>query len=210
MKLRVYYMLIFILFGVNLFSQVDTSKYLIHIEEYRQKHQRDLVRDLHSPITRYDLNFISFFEPDIKYKVSCKTTDLLDQEFIDFGTSSGALRKYRKHKKLDCEIGDSIFTIYSYESKRLLESEKHKDYIFLPFTDYTNGETSYGGGRYLDLQRKDFANDSVILDFNKSYNPYCSYSSGYSCTIPPRDNLIRMEIPAGEKKYIGEKKHRHK
>lgn len=198
-----------VFFAFNLFSQVDTSKYLKHIEDFRQKYQRDLIRDLHSPITKYDFNFISFFKPDIKYKVTCKTTDLVDQKFMDFGTSSGALRKYRKYKKLDCEIGDTIFTIYTYESKRLLTSEKYKDYIFLPFTDYTNGETSYGGGRYLDLQRKDFRENSVILDFNKSYNPYCSYSSGYSCTIPPRDNLIKMKILAGEKKYTGEKKHRH-
>ena len=198
------------LFTSLLFSQVNDLTYKQHIKEHQAKYGRDLVRDLHSPIVRYDLNFIHFFETDPNFKVDCIITKLKDQSFVDFPTSSGSKRKYRKFTKLECPINDTIFVLYTYESKRLLESDKYKDYIFLPFGDYTNGETSYGGGRYLDLQRKDFSNKSVTIDFNLCYNPYCAYSTGYSCTVPPVENYMKIEIMAGEKKYTGEKKHRVK
>ena len=75
----------------------------------------------------------------------------------------------------------------------------YKDYLFLPFTDPTNGVTTYGGGRYLDLMIP--ATKVVQLDFNKAYNPYCAYSGNYSCPIPPEENHLEIEIKAGVKKY---------
>ena len=62
--------------------------------------------------------------------------------------------------------------------------------------DETNGVTSYGGGRYLDLSIKDLK-DEIILDFNQVYNPYCAYSKHYNCPIPPANNILDVEINAG-------------
>jgi len=42
--------------------------------------------------------------------------------------------------------------------------------------------------------------DSIILDFNKAYNPYCAYNGTYSCPIPPSENHLDIEIPVGVKK----------
>jgi uncharacterized protein (DUF1684 family) len=78
---------------------------------------------------------------------------------------------------------------------------KYKNYLFVPFKDMTNGKETYGGGRYLDLETTDIQNDSVILDFNKAYNPYCAYSNGYSCPIPPKENHLAVSIEAGEKTF---------
>ena len=77
----------------------------------------------------------------------------------------------------------------------------HPEHLFLPFTDYTNGEETYGGGRYIDLTIKDIHNGMVTIDFNKSYNPYCTYKEGYRCPVPPKANAIKTEIKAGEKAY---------
>jgi uncharacterized protein len=68
--------------------------------------------------------------------------------------------------------------------------------------DKSNGEETYEGGRYLDLRFADLKNDGTLfIDFNKAYNPYCAFSGGYSCPIPPLENRIQVAIPAGEKKF---------
>lgn len=71
--------------------------------------------------------------------------------------------------------------------------------LFLPFTDLSNGEESYGGGRYLDLSSDEIFGDSLELDFNRAYNPWCVYSDSYSCPIPPDDNHLKIRVEAGAK-----------
>ena len=71
--------------------------------------------------------------------------------------------------------------------------------MFLPFKDKTNGVETYGGGRYLDLTVPD--GDSIVIDFNKAYNPYCHYNIEYSCPLVPRENKLLFSIKAGVKKY---------
>ena len=73
------------------------------------------------------------------------------------------------------------------------------NYWFIPFTDNTSGVESYGGGRYLDIE--DVAADSVFLDFNYAYSPYCAYNERYDCPIPPPENALPITIPAGEKNF---------
>lgn len=88
-----------------------------------------------------------------------------------------------------------------YQSPALMQKEELKDYLFIPFNDLTNYETTYAGGRYLDISRKDIKNNQVVIDFNKCYNPYCAYASGYSCPIPPAANKLNAKIEAGEKMF---------
>jgi hypothetical protein len=77
----------------------------------------------------------------------------------------------------------------------LTKKEGYEDFLFLPFNDYTNGNETYGGGRYLDLRIPD--GSTIILDFNKAYNPYCAYTDRYSCPVPPKENSITTYIYAG-------------
>jgi uncharacterized protein len=72
-------------------------------------------------------------------------------------------------------------------------------YWFIPFTDATNGKDTYAGGRYLDIDN--IVSDSVFLDFNYAYNPYCAYNEGYDCPIPPAGNALPIPITAGERNY---------
>jgi uncharacterized protein len=63
----------------------------------------------------------------------------------------------------------------------------------------TSAKTTYGAGRYLELETTDIVEGRVVLDFNKLYNPYCAYSPGYNCPVPPRENRLPVAIEAGEK-----------
>jgi uncharacterized protein (DUF1684 family) len=71
--------------------------------------------------------------------------------------------------------------------------------LFAPFGDLTNGQTTYGGGRYVELVER--ADGSYVLDFNRAYNPYCAYNSGWSCPLPPPENRLPVAIEAGERAF---------
>lgn len=75
--------------------------------------------------------------------------------------------------------------------------------VFIPFKDVTNGNTSYGGGRYLydTIKGADLGSDSesLILDFNYSYHPSCFYNPRWVCPLAPQQNRLNIAIEAGEK-----------
>ncbi|MGV6831612.1 MAG: DUF1684 domain-containing protein [bacterium] len=68
---------------------------------------------------------------------------------------------------------------------------------FLMIADKTSGSETYGGGRYvyIDLPETD---GRVEIDFNKLYNPPCSYSEFTTCLVPPKSNHLDFEVTAGE------------
>lgn len=116
-----------------------------------------------------------------------------------------------KRQPVYVQYGIAHFTLDSqsvnfpvYQNIELREIEGYEDYLFAPFTDLTNGAESYGGGRYLDLKLPE--GDSIILDFNKAYNPYCAYNGKYSCPIPPAENDLALRIEAGVKAWENDKK----
>ena len=82
-----------------------------------------------------------------------------------------------------------------------MKSKDYADYLFVPFTDLNTGEKTYGSGRYLDLTIGQIINNTLLIDFNKSYNPYCAYSTEYHCPIPPKENLLPIAIDAGEMNF---------
>lgn len=77
--------------------------------------------------------------------------------------------------------------------------EKTDTLFFAPFTDASNGKSTYGGGRYLDVIVK--SGKVVSLDFNYAYNPYCAYNIEYVCAKIPSFNRLNKAIEAGEKTY---------
>ena len=104
------------------------------------------------------------------------------------GTNKRYIRYGRFHFKLDGK--DHTLEIY----KSILS-----DYLFIPFKDQTNGKESYEGGRYIDAEILD--GYKMVLDFNLAYHPSCAYNDKFVCALPPRENVLDIEIRAGEKNY---------
>jgi uncharacterized protein (DUF1684 family) len=77
------------------------------------------------------------------------------------------------------------------------------DWMYWVFGDATNGVTTYGGGRFLYSGLPD-AEGQLVLDFNRSYNPPCVFTPYATCPLPADDNVLDVEITAGEKLW-GEK-----
>lgn len=72
--------------------------------------------------------------------------------------------------------------------------------LFLIFADETSGEETYGGGRFLYVDKPDSLG-IIILDFNKAYNPPCVFTKYATCPLPPEQNYLKLRIEAGEKNY---------
>ncbi|QNE41516.1 DUF1684 domain-containing protein [Hymenobacter sp. NBH84] len=112
-------------------------------------------------------------------------------------TSTNQPQPYRKYGELRFLLHGKPQRLSVYQSLALLKVPTYADYLMVPFTDLTNGFGSYGGGRYIDLRFADVKTGKVLLDFNKAYNPYCAYSTGYACPIPPAENQLSVAIRAG-------------
>ncbi len=96
--------------------------------------------------------------------------------------------------------GKLVFTVDRVEySLDVLAAE---DQFFVIFGDYTNGKLTYGGGRYMYTKQPD-ENGLVRLDFNKSYNPPCAFTEFATCPLPPIQNILKVELNAGEFTYEG-------
>jgi len=82
----------------------------------------------------------------------------------------------------------------------LLE-EPGADELFVMFADATSGHETYGGGRFLSASLP--AAGTVVVDFNKAYNPPCAFTSFATCPLPPQQNRLALRISAGELRYAG-------
>ncbi len=74
------------------------------------------------------------------------------------------------------------------------------DELFFVFGDATNGDTTYGAGRFFYADKAD-ANGKTILDFNKAYNPPCAFTAFATCPLPNKLNILPIEVTAGEKSW---------
>ncbi len=92
-----------------------------------------------------------------------------------------------------------MYKFTPYDGQRYL---LYRDQLSVWFTDATTGHETCGVGRYVDvgLEFPDPAHRYVI-DLNKAYNPYCAYSSKYSCAIPRQEDHLSVAVRAGEKIY---------
>lgn len=115
-------------------------------------------------------------------------------------TSTERLPVYRRYGYVDFVVNGDSCRLEVYQNMALRKQEEYKDYLFIPFRDLTSGESTYGGGRYLDTRIP--ATSALLLDFNLCYNPYCAYSHRYSCPIPPEVNFLKVLLSAGEKTPI--------
>ena len=197
MKHLVYLWIIFISSGV-----VKAQDYKETIKQYRESYIKDLLAEKRHPILPNDVRYLQFYAPDTQYCVRATFTVTPGSKPFMVPTHSGKNKPFREYGVLDFYIKDTMLTLHVYQSIDLLNDLAHKDDLFIPFNDYTNNETTFGGGRYIDLSIKDIIAGGVLLDFNKCYNPYCAYGEGFSCPIPPEENRLRMEIRAGEKQFL--------
>lgn len=184
------------------------QNYNAQIEAHRANYKADFIKEERSPLKQEDLKYLQFFEPDSNYRVSAKVKVLKNEKIFKMPTYDGTSKEFIRYAKVTFKLKDTTLTLTLYRNISLLMNPAYKNLLFLPFTDLSNNKTSYGGGRYIDLDLKSIKKNKIEVDFNKAYNPYCAYSDGYRCPIPPEENDLNFAVLAGEKLYTGEKKHK--
>jgi len=157
--------------------------------------------DTHEVVLGPDRQYLSFYPADQLFCVEATFEKAQDTTEYTMSTSSGKVKRYLKYGLVRFRIHDTAQQLTVYQSIDLMKQEKYRDYLFIPFGDATSGFTSYGGGRYLDFVMGDIRRGHLLIDFNKAYNPYCAYTTGYNCPIPPVENILTVAIDAGEKNY---------
>jgi uncharacterized protein (DUF1684 family) len=78
--------------------------------------------------------------------------------------------------------------------------------LFIMFADSTSGHETYGAGRFLYIPLPQ--GDTVLVDFNKAYNPPCALNDFATCPLPPYQNRMTLRVDAGEKSYAGGPAHK--
>lgn len=170
--------------------------YVVRIKAFQQNYVAN-----HEVVEKKDKKYFRFFPISKTYQVIAHFERIVDTVGFTMTTSANTLKHYYKYGRLDFLIDGAEYILYVYQGKDLMLDEKYKDYLFVPFTDATTGDESYGSGRYLEFYKQDILNNTVELDFNKAYNPYCAYSTGYKCPVPPKENRLPVAIRAGEKNF---------
>ena len=118
---------------------------------------------------------------------------------FEMKTTTSRRPLYVKYGELHFEIDGISCQLNVYQNVEFSKKPGYKNSLFLPFTDYTSGVESYGGGRYIDLEIQ--KGNNWTIDFNQAYNPYCAYNEKYSCPIVPEENDLKVEIKAGVKAF---------
>jgi len=180
-----------ILSSINVDTHAEIST------KYRDQKDDNFRKSIKSPIKDKD-NFagLNYFAYSEKYRVNAFVHFTNDTQLVSMPRNDGKRSFYTAFAKASFKIDGQFQTLMMY---RLPDDVQNKPILFIPFFDASNGNETYNGGRYLDVELKN--NKSIIIDFNYAYNPFCVYNYQYTCPIPPAGNKLDVSILAGEKKY---------
>lgn len=169
---------------------------------YQQNLNKEYANPDESPLTKSDLKkfkSLDFYPVDMLYCVESKFVRTPNEKPFAMPTTTARKPMYVKYGEVHFNLNGKDCKLDIFQSLDLIKQDEYKDHLFLPFTDFTSGNGSYGGGRYIDLKQP--KGDTITIDFNTCYNPYCAYNHAYSCPIPPAQNDLQVEIKAGVKEY---------
>jgi hypothetical protein len=187
---------------VTFYGNAQEKWSITEAQASQKKLNEDYSNSAESPLTETDLKdfkSLDFYPISEKFAVKAHFIKSKNEKTFKMKTSTTRLPEYKKYGELHFELEGKKLKLNVYQNVELLKKAGYEDYIFLPFSDLTCGKESYIGGRYIDMRFP--KSDTVLIDFNTAYNPYCAYNHKYSCPIVPLENDIDVAILAGVKKF---------
>lgn len=131
----------------------------------------------------------TWFAPNAKWRVEAKYVPYSNEKVLAINNILG------EQIEQPC-CGYAEFTVDGVVYK--LDAIREGEGLFFVFRDATAGDTTYGGGRFIDIEKRPIAEATFILDFNRAYNPPCAFSKFTTCPLPPPQNVMKIRIEAGE------------
>lgn len=182
------------------FSQISKDSLTSQILAFQTEQNHHYLDKKTSPLTKKERKAFEghqFFPIDLSYVVEATVERIERNDTVAMNSSGGLIKYYKPYAKLHFSLNGVKCQLIAYQSYKLMTVKEYENYLFVPFRDANSGTLTYGGGRYLDLLIPD--GSTMILNFNLAYNPYCAYTSGYNCTIPPAENTLSIPVNAGLK-----------
>ncbi len=150
---------------------------------------KNLQREHHKKINYFPINLSYRYELPLKRHPNPEETIIL--------STRGNQRNAERVGWVDFLVGDTPCRL---EAVRLLEPGSGENDLSIFFRDASTGKESYPLGRYVDLKKLE--SGLYLLDFNLAYNPACAFSEYYNCPVPPKENILKVPILAGERAPI--------
>ncbi len=199
------YRSLLILIIISLFScgkkySAEEEKYIKEILSERAETNEYYKTNPKSPFIfkgKVEFHELNYFEVDPGYRFTSKLYEYPQMDTIKIYGSKGDERTTIRYGYVVINYKETDHKLNVYQGK----SKAGNTYYSIWFTDKTTNFESYGVGRYLDFDKEDNPDHIYTIDFNKAYNPYCAYSSNYSCAVPTKEDYLDMAIKAGEKKF---------
>jgi uncharacterized protein (DUF1684 family) len=163
------------------------------LDKIRRDKDQFFLNERQSPLTREQkrtFTGLNYFPENPALRLDLKLERINNYQTVTLATSTGDEREYTHVGQVSFDVNGQQAALQVYEA----------DYgFFLPFSDATAPDETYGAGRYLEPE--EITSDILHVDFNLAYNPYCAYNEQWSCPLPPSANRLKVRIEAGEKKF---------
>lgn len=183
-------------------GEFNRSAYVKGIKKERLEKDKEMISDPKSPIPEeYKSTFkkLNYYRLSVSFRkpANFERYDQASRFFMK--TTTDRLPEYSIYGSVTFKHKGKSYKLNVYQNIELVKKPGFEKHLFIPFNDETNGNETYGGGRFLDVYEN--GEDVLLIDFNKAYNPYCAYNHKFSCPIPPEANNLKIKIKAGEKKW---------
>ena len=131
-----------------------------------------------------------FFPLDLSYRVTATWVPADGKKTVDVPNVLG--------DTTPTPVAGTVFFKINGQDIRLtaLGGDATKGVSFV-FNDLTSKTDTYPGGRFLETDP--VVNGTVVIDFNRAYNPPCAVTPYATCPLAPKENRLAVAIPAGEK-----------
>ena len=195
------YLFLLVLLFFN-WSIGQTQLGVASVEEFQKELNVAFASKDKSPLMEKDLEVfksLEFFPINLDLQLVAQFIHTPNEKAFEMKTSTTRKPLYVKFGEAHFSINGKALKLNVYKSIELSKNKEDANNLFLPFSDLTSGKESYIGGRYIDIKIPE--GDTIIIDFNTAYNPYCAYSYKYSCPIVPLENNLPVAINAGVKKF---------
>lgn len=193
---------IFLATVFSLYAQQKPQSYREQLLNDRKQKDTEMRQSEHSPIPEAEkagFKKLNYYKPRETFRKEASFERFNQATHFLMKTTTDRLPEYALYGAVHFKHKNREYTLNVYQNIELVKKPGFEKHLFIPFNDLTNGRQTYGGGRFLDVYET--GADTLIIDFNQAYNPYCAYNHKYSCPIPPEANNLAIKIKAGEKKW---------
>lgn len=155
------------------------------------------IKDSLAP-TRTDFHGLRWYAPNTSYRIRAKWVPYVPAKVLDIPTILGTVSKLPAPGAAEFSLEGKTMRL-----EPVLEEPDSKELFFI-MRDTTSKATTYGAGRFLYTELPDHGlaqPGELVLDFNRLINPPCAFTAYATCPLPPPQNRLPVEIPAGEQRY---------